>query len=318
MNLKKFAFALLIAVVLVAATGFTAQPAQASSGCRYWHTVYYGQTLSSIGAYYGINWTTLASVNGIKSPYKLYAGTVLCIPYGGYGYGGYYYPASYNTGYSAPANPWTFSVVEVAKDNYVTIKTHSVPSNVFFNVSMGHKKANGSIDWQNLPDLDTGNGGAFKTSINIPAALHGKTNLVLRLTQAKKNGKVFKYTQSFSNSSYTSSGTGGYGDPYYYGGYYYHTIPTFSIIRVRRNNTVTIRTHNFPAGVTFDVLMGPMGTRGVGGYYVGTLHSGSGGTLEATYSIPPALYNSYQISIRTQNWPTGYYSFNWFYNNNAY
>ena len=314
MYLKKLAFALLIAVVLVAATGFTAQPAQAAS-CRYYHTVYYGQTLSSIGAYYGINWQTLASVNGIKSPYKLYAGTVLCIPYGGYsGTGGYYYPASY---YSAPANPWTFSIVEVAKDNYVTIKTQSVPSNVFFNVSMGHKKSDGSITWEALADLDTGNGGTFKTSINIPASLQGKTNLVLRLKQVKKNGKVFKYTQYFSNSSYTSSGTGGYVGPYY-GGYYYHSIPTFSITQVRRNNTVTIRTHNFPASVTFDVLMGPMGTRGVGGYHVGTLHSGSGGTLTATFSIPAALYNSRQISIRTQNWPTGYYSYNWFYNNNAY
>jgi hypothetical protein len=85
-----------------------------------------------------------------------------------------------------------------------------------------------------------------------------------------------------------------------------------------RDNSVTIQTSNFPPGLNFDVLMGPMGTRGVGGYYVGTLYSGTGGSLSATFPIPAQLYGSYQIAIRTQNMPSGYFSYNWFYNNTAY
>jgi hypothetical protein len=63
--------------------------------------------------------------------------------------------------------------------------------------------------------------------------------------------------------------------------------------------------------------MGPMGTRGVGGYNMGSFNSGAGGTMTQTFAIPAALYGSYRISIRTQNSPTGYYSYNWFYNNTA-
>ncbi len=318
MTLKKLTFAFLIAIIVVVGTGFTAQPAQAVA-CQYYHTVYYGQTLSSIGAYYGINWQVLASVNGVVSPYKLYAGTVLCIPYGGYVNYGYTYPTTYTS--PTIITQWSFSVIEVAKDTSVTVRISNAPSNVFFNVSMGNKKSDGSIDWEALSDLDTDQGGIFRKTFNIPVSLQGKTDLVIQLKQVKKNGKVFSDQAFFSNTdtAYQSSTAGGYAYNYpYYNSYYLYSVPTFSIIQVRRNSTVTIRTNNFPAGLTFDVLMGPMGTQGIGGYYVGTLYSGSGGTLEATFNIPPALYNSYQIAIRTQNYPSGYYSYNWFYNNNAY
>ena len=65
--------------------------------------------------------------------------------------------------------------------------------------------------------------------------------------------------------------------------------------------------------------MGPMGTRGVGGYYVTTVDAGSGGTATFTFDIPSQLAGSYQIAIRLQSkLGTGYYAYNWFYNNTAY
>ena len=106
----------------------------------------------------------------------------------------------------------------------------------------------------------------------------------------------------------TSGGTGGY--PWYYGG-----IPTIWIKAVVRNTSVTFRTHNFPAGLNFDVLMGPMGSAGIGGYYVGSFNSGAGGQFTKTFNVPPQLVNHGRIAIRTQNLATGYYSYNWFYNN---
>jgi hypothetical protein len=93
------------------------------------------------------------------------------------------------------------------------------------------------------------------------------------------------------------------------------TIPTFSIVSVKANKTVTIRTYNFPASDTFKVLMNYMGTRGVNGYKVDTISSGSGGSFKATFSIPSALKGEYQIAIRLQSVSgSGYYSYNWFYN----
>jgi hypothetical protein len=93
-------------------------------------------------------------------------------------------------------------------------------------------------------------------------------------------------------------------------------VPVFYIVGVARDKSVTIQTYNFPANDSFTVLMGPYGTKGVGGYAVGTYSSGNGGSKTVTYTIPAALYGSYRIAIRLQsNTGSGYFSYNWFYNN---
>jgi len=307
---KRLLMVLLALIILVSGAGVTAKPAQAS-GCIAYHTVRYGESLSWIARYYGVYWPYLAQVNGVRPPrYTIYPGQVLCIPSGS----GPYYPpgpSPINTG----GRTWSFSVTGMVANANVTIQTHNFPNNVIFKVRMG-RYSGGGYDWVNLPDLDTGNGGSFSATFTIPAQFSGANQLVLRLIQHKKNGKTFSMDQVFYNRP--SGGTGGIPGPGYYPPYYYWGIPTIWIVSVVRDTSVTIQTHNFPPGLTFDVLMGPMGTRGVGGYHVGTINSGAGGTLVATFSIPPQLYGSYQIAIRTQNWATGYYSYNWFYNSTTY
>jgi hypothetical protein len=93
-------------------------------------------------------------------------------------------------------------------------------------------------------------------------------------------------------------------------------IPTIEILSVDRNKLVTIQTENFPANATFNVTMGKYGTKGIGGIEVAKTESGSGGTFTATYQIPHALRGQDQIAIRLQS-ATGYYSYNWFYNNST-
>jgi hypothetical protein len=46
------------------------------------HIVKSNETLSTIGAQYGISWQTIASVNGINAPYTIYSGQSLVIPNG--------------------------------------------------------------------------------------------------------------------------------------------------------------------------------------------------------------------------------------------
>ena len=53
------------------------------------YTVQYGDCLSAIGSRLGVSWQTIASVNGIYSPYTIYPGQVLTIPGGSVG--GQYY-----------------------------------------------------------------------------------------------------------------------------------------------------------------------------------------------------------------------------------
>ena len=54
-----------------------------SGGSTY--TVVSGDTLSGIGAKVGVNWQSIASANGISSPYTIYPGQVLTIPGGSSG-----------------------------------------------------------------------------------------------------------------------------------------------------------------------------------------------------------------------------------------
>lgn len=91
-------------------------------------------------------------------------------------------------------------------------------------------------------------------------------------------------------------------------------IPTFVISSVVRDQSVTIKTNNFPANDTFVVRMGEMGTRGVNGIKVDQISSGSGDELTLTFNIPASLQGSRQIAIRLESPGSGYYSFNWFYN----
>ena len=288
-SIRRFSIVLLAAIIMISGLGFSFQPAQAAS-CTYVHYVHRGESLSWIGRYYGVNWLYLAQINNIKRPYTIYPGQRLCIAYG-----------------TPVSMAWNYSVIGVVKDTSVTIRTSNFPDNVKFEAFIG-RLSGGSYEWKKVADLDSDRGGSFKQVFDIPAEFAGTRQLLIRLTQTKKAISVDRW---FSNILY-NSGTGGLDGGWYYGG-----IPTIWIVSVVRNTSVTIRTNNFPAGVNFDVLMGPMGTRGIGGYYVSTFNSGAGGSMVLTFNIPAALAGSNRIAIRTQNLATRYYSYNWFWNNTA-
>ena len=62
--------------------------------------------------------------------------------------------------------------------------------------------------------------------------------------------------------------------------------------------------------------MGPIGSRGLYGYVVTTISSGTGGSQSLTFNIPAQFYGSPQVAIRLQSVTgSGYYAYNWFYNN---
>lgn len=94
----------------------------------------------------------------------------------------------------------------------------------------------------------------------------------------------------------------------------YSGYPTFDIVSVKPDESVTIKVVNLPPNQTFTVRMGKIGTRAIGGIEVGQFTSGSGGTQTLTYNIPAGLKGLRQISIRMDSKPGGYFAYNWFYN----
>jgi phage-related protein len=98
----------------------------------------------------------------------------------------------------------------------------------------------------------------------------------------------------------------------------YSGYPTFSISKVVKNTSVTIKTNNLPPNDSFKVRMGKMGTKAVGGIVVGSFDSGSGGTKSFTFDIPADLKGLKQIAIRFDSTTgSGYFAYNWFWNNGS-
>ena len=69
--------------VVATAAPQPAQPSQGTSGEQVVHTVQPGETLSSIGRFYGTTWQVIAEANGITNPNQIYTGQKLKIPTSG-------------------------------------------------------------------------------------------------------------------------------------------------------------------------------------------------------------------------------------------
>jgi len=207
----------------------------------------------------------------------------------------------------------TFSIGSVTKDQSVTIITMNLPANDTFNVTMGPIGSKG-IGGVVVASTNSGAGGTLTLTYSIPTSLYGLYQIAIRM-ESPTSG-YFAYNWFFNNTVSTTStppptATATPAPPSS-GGY-----PTFSITAVVKDQTVTISGQNFPANDTFTVLMGPYGSRGIGGINVGSTSTGSGGSLTATYSIPSTLAGSSKIAIRLQSPTSGYFAYNWFFNSST-
>lgn len=214
----------------------------------------------------------------------------------------------------------TIAIVSVVAGESVTIETGNFPAAQTFTARMGlmGSRGEGGIV---VGTTDSGAGGTFQATYDIPADLANVSPIAIRLESA---AGYFSYAWFYNRTAVspptaptatptaaappatptaapTSTPVAG------------QTIPTFSIIGVTRNESVMIETADFPANQTFTVRMGPMGTQGINGIVVDSTNSGAGGTFQASYEIPDSLHNRHQISIRLES-ASGYYSYNWFFN----
>ncbi len=219
----------------------------------------------------------------------------------------------------APAIP-TFIILDVVRDVSVTIKTSNFPAHDTFTVRMGAYGTLG-IGGTVVGTQDSGAGGSFTATYTIPAGLHGSTRIAIRL-QSPTSG-YYSYNWFWNNTVNPTPGptatpggptaTPGPGAPPAGAG----SIPTFTITAVDKNNTVTIKATNFTRNDTYNVRMNTFGTLGIGGAIVTTQATDNTGKFTATYNIPAALHGLARIAIRLESPATGYYSFNWFWNNDA-
>ena len=282
----------------------------------------------------GIGGTIVGTVNSgaggsleftFSIPANLYSQSLIAIRMDATTDGYYAYNWFYNTGTdtSATTPPFgvpssggvyygipTITILSVNADQDVTIQANNFPADYDFNILMGKMWTQG-LGGIPVTTINSGEGGSFEATFDIPDALKGDYQIAIRLQTA--DNYFYAYNWFYNNTTTgetTSEGApGSTALPGYTG------IPTFSITGVVKDNTVTILTNNFPAGYDFNVLMGKMWTQGIGGTQVTTINSGSGGSFAKTFTIPPALAGEAQISIRLEATSGGFYAYNWFYNN---
>ncbi|KUK68832.1 MAG: hypothetical protein XD89_0930 [Anaerolineae bacterium 49_20] len=193
----------------------------------------------------------------------------------------------------------TFTITDVVEDENVTIVTDNFPAEYNFDVLMGKIGTQG-INGIYVTTVNSGAGGALTGTFDIPDELKGESKIAIRLQSDTDN--YYAYNWFYNND-------GNEPDPVYTG------IPAISISSVEPDESVTVELHNFPYEKEFIVLMGKIGTRGIGGIEVTRIDSGDGGDFTETFEIPAELEGLNQIAIRLQTSDGVFYAYNWFYNN---
>ncbi len=223
----------------------------------------------------------------------------------------------------------TFVVVSVVPDVKVTIRTANFPANKDFTVTMGknHTLGVGGII---VATTNSGAGGSFQATYDIPLLLKGQAIIAIRLQAT--TGKYYAYNW-FANSS-TPQSTMGIPFPT-------SSIPTpsgtqialtpgavsltpraslfrgypyFGITGVIKDSKVSISGANFPLNKDFKILMGPYGSYGLGGTQAGSINTGSSSVFNATYDIPATVKGLERIAIRMDSTDGAFYAYNWFFN----
>lgn len=195
-----------------------------------------------------------------------------------------------------------FFISSVTADTSVTISPYNFPPNDTFTVTMNDYGTYGIGGWVVDTVTTDASGNLSNTTFSIPAALAGRTRIAIRL-QSSTSG-YYAYNWFWNNTVVSVPGYVGY--PYFY------------ITTVVQDTSVTIEPHNFTPNDTYKVYMGEYGTLGIGGIEVDTVTTDASGTLSnTTFSIPAALAGQTKIAIRLESPTTGYYAYNWFWNNTA-
>ena len=188
----------------------------------------------------------------------------------------------------------------------VTVKGTNFTTTDTYNVFIGKFGTKG-VGGVKVATQATDASGKFTETFPIPASLKNESKLAIRFVSPATGYYAYDWFYN-QGSSGTTNGAG-------YPPAGANTIPTFTITAVVKGDTVTIKAKNFTTNDSYKVTMGEMGTKGKGGVLVATQPTDSTGAFTATYTIPAGLKNNTKISIRLQSPTTGYYSYNWFWNN---
>ncbi len=206
----------------------------------------------------------------------------------------------------------TFTIKSVEVDSSVTIVAKNFPKNESFKVRMNTFGTLG-IGGVVVETQDSGDG-SFTATYSIPNSLKGLSKIAIRL-QSTDSG-YYSYNW-FWNDTSTDFGTGGPTTSWGYPPKGAGTTPSTTVTNVTEGTDVTVNGTNFTTDDTYNVYIGKYGTKGKGGTKVATQDTNANGKFEDTYDIPAALKDEAKLAIRFESPSSGYYAYDWFYNDTS-
>ncbi|MGW8224865.1 MAG: LysM peptidoglycan-binding domain-containing protein [Anaerolineales bacterium] len=156
--------------------------------CQARHTVQPGENLFRIGLKYNLTWIPIAEANNLSNPNLIYAGQVLCIPT----------PTNHpDSGSETRSQVPTIEILSVVRNKRVTIQTENFPAHTIFSVTMGKygTKGVGGIE---VAKTESGSGGSFTATYQIPHALRGQDQIAIRLQSVIG---YYSYNWFYNNST---------------------------------------------------------------------------------------------------------------------
>ena len=200
----------------------------------------------------------------------------------------------------------SFFIADVVQGTSVTITPYNFPPNDTFTVTMNYYGSYGIGGYVVATVTTDASGNLSQTTFNIPAALATLDRIAIRLQSPTTGYYAYNW---FWNAS-----TGVTPTPSPWAGY--SGYPSFFIADVVKDSTVTITPYNFTPNDTYLVRMNYYGTYGVAGVVVDTVTTDASGNLsKTTFDIPDSLKGQVRIAIRLESPHSGYYAYNWFWNN---
>ena len=206
--------------------------------------------------------------------------------------------------------PYT-QIINVVQDTEVTLTTYSFPEDIDFVVTMGLIGTRG-INGIVVGTQNSGDGDSFTVTYPIPGQLKGQDVIAIRFESSTTDHFSYDFFHNLDGYSYISDGSESLCGDWVLSP---NTYPSTAVNSVSTDTSVTISGFNFTKNDEYKVLMGPIGTKGVGGVQVGTITTADNNTFTETFNIPASLQGQSPIAIRFESVNTDYYAYDYFYNN---
>ncbi len=197
-------------------------------------------------------------------------------------------------------------IVRVVPDESVTIRANDFPANVNFTIRMD-VSGNRAEDGLAVASLNSGRGGAFEATINIPAQLKGIATIAIRL-ESKEGWFAYNwFTNKVGGAMPTPQPTQP-SQPVPVTG----PKPYLSILAVRSNELVEVEARNMPAHTDLSVRVGPFTSFYRDYVYAPTVRTDANGYARWTIALPSVVQNVERVTVRIDGGKR--YAFNAFKN----